>query len=222
VDDPNELVLNPSAEKGLSGLASALTGMETGLNVILARKSEAPRTFRVIVRAYLLVLSSGLLATWQLLLVFFGYAFRQPVLVVNKEGIFRTAVGLRQWFIRWDEIATIKVYSYLGEERLGIVPRDVDAFFATQRKSVRKSVKAGVAAGRAPLNIDQSLLPITVTELADQIEQRFGAKVEREPRPDSPPTDAEQHPNANGETSTTQQLAEQPASEAAPTRPTGS
>jgi hypothetical protein len=218
VDDPNELVLNPSAEKGLSGLAAALTGLDMGLNVILARKSETPRTFRVIARAYLLVLSSGLLATWQLLLVFFGYVFRQPVLVVNREGIFRTAVGVRQWFIRWDDIATIKVYSYLDEERLGIVPRDVDAFFANQRKSVRKSVKAGLQAGLAPLNIDQSLLPITVTELADQIEQRFGAKVERDLKATSAPAQPgdTRPPTANGDADVSPQVSEQPASESAP------
>jgi hypothetical protein len=188
-DDPNELVLNPNAEKGLSGLASALSGLDVGLNVILSRKSESPRSFKVVLRAYLLVLACGLLATWQLLLLFFGYALRRPVLVVNKDGIFRTAVGVRQWFIRWDEIALIKVYSYRDEDRLGIVPRDVDAYFANQSRFIKKGVKAGLELGRAPLNIDQSLLPIPVSELADQMEQRFGVKVERAAKASIAPAD---------------------------------
>jgi hypothetical protein len=98
-------------------------------------------------------------------------------------------VGVRQWFIRWDEIALIKVYTYRDEDRLGIVPRDVDAYFANQSRFVKKGVKAGLELGQAPLNIDQSLLPIPVTELAEQIEQRFGVKVEREANPSMPPAD---------------------------------
>jgi len=211
-DDANELVLNPSADKGLTGLASSLDGMELGLNVILSRKSESPRSFRVVVRAYFLILVCGLVATWQLLLVFFGYALRWPVLVVNKEGIFLTAVGVRKWFIRWEDIAVIKVYSYRGEERLGIVPRDVDAFFANQGRFVKKGVKAGLESGRAPLNINQSLLPVTVAELAEQIEQRFGVKVERDTKASvaaSPPYD-NGAPSANEGAATSVSESERP------------
>jgi hypothetical protein len=188
-EDPNELVFYASTENSLAELQSSLAGMALGLDAIFSRKPVSFRPDRIVWRSYTLILLCGMVAAWQLLLLVFSLTLRRPVLVINKDGIFLTAVGVWQWFIRWEQIGLIKVYSYHGEARLGVVPKDTDAFFANQGRFVRKGVKAGLELGRAPLNIGQTVVPIPIAELASQIEHRFSFPVRRESSQPEP-TDA--------------------------------
>jgi hypothetical protein len=113
------------------------------------------------------------------LLLIFNLTLNRPTAVLSTEGMFYTAAGARKWFIRWQDIELIKVYADGKENKLGIVPRDLAALSAHFGRSARKEMQAAFAAGRPPLSIGESQLPITVADLADRIEKLFGAKVER-------------------------------------------
>jgi hypothetical protein len=179
--DQKTIVYHPSVQKALSELINSLSWIAFGVIAVLSPKSVPEPITQTARKSYKLVALSSLVAALQLFVLIARLCSRRPALVINDDGIALTAKGASKWFIRWHEIELIKVYNDRDEPKLGIVPRDVDAFFAKRGRSARRAIKAGLEQGRAPLNIEDSLLPTSVTELADQIEQRFGVSVRRDP-----------------------------------------
>jgi len=108
-----------------------------------------------------------------------GYAIRrlvrpEPAVVINGEGILDNASALGVGLIRWEEIAELQEYEFQRQTFLGIVPKDLDRLLANQPAWKRSAIRANLALGTAPINIPQVVLPVRVSELLREIEQRYG------------------------------------------------
>jgi hypothetical protein len=118
-------------------------------------------------------------------IVFFGacgvYALYRiarprPALVVSPRGILDNSSAISVGFIAWDDVAALREYRFNDQVFLGIVPKNLDAILARQPAWKRAAIRANLGLGADPVNIPQVVLPMSVSQLLQEIEMRFGRK----------------------------------------------
>lgn len=93
--------------------------------------------------------------------------------IINAKGIVDNSSGVSVGFIAWDEIAEIREYTVQNQTFLGIELKDVNKVLARQPKWKRRVIRANLKLGAAPVNIPQSVLGVTVSDLVLEIDTRF-------------------------------------------------
>ena len=99
----------------------------------------------------------------------------KPAVIVSDEGIFDNASAVGAGMLRWEEIADVFPYDFVGQRMLGIIPVNENVVIGRQPPFKRVLAKMNRGMGVAPFNIPQSVLPISVDELLVRIEERRGA-----------------------------------------------
>lgn len=117
---------------------------------------------------------------WRLLRVLF---VRQPILVVNDEGIEMYVLpGSGNVFISWRGIDGIGVYSYQGFRYLGVCPRDREQYLS--RFNALKRFWMGAYSYEftrlPPITVALIFLDMPVTEFFQQLSQRFASRLREE------------------------------------------
>ena len=102
---------------------------------------------------------------------------RQPVLVVDDDGILVRWPPMPVEPIPWTEIETVGSYYVGGFRSLGLVLRDRKAFIRRQPWPRRWLLAMG-ASDEPPIGIEQFTLPIDVYTLEEQIKTEYGHKFE--------------------------------------------
>ena len=106
---------------------------------------------------------------------------RQPVLVIDADGILHHWGPMPVGLIRWTEIESVA--SWNGASFLGVMLRDREAFTRRQPR-LRRWWLALKRWDVPPVGIEQAILPIDVHTLAGQIKRDYGVKFEgAAPRP---------------------------------------
>jgi hypothetical protein len=111
--------------------------------------------------------------------LFGGYGFYRMVrpgiaVLVDHEGVLDRASATGVGRIRWDEIETVRVYGYMGQSTVGIVPRNPEDFLSRQPAWRRWLLRANLGLGGAPVNIPDVILPISANELLAAMERYAG------------------------------------------------
>jgi len=169
------LVIYPSKTKMLAMVVGSLMFVTIGVCFVVFREAMGVPLVGVVVVSYVGVPFFGLC---------FAYAaYRllapKPAVVVNEEGILDSASAVGAGMLRWEEIAEVVVYDFMGQRILGIVPVDAEAVIARQRLLRRLSMRISRGMGLPPFNIPQATLPMSVDELLAQImswRERAGRK----------------------------------------------
>ena len=97
-----------------------------------------------------------------------------PSLVISKDGLYENASALGAGMLRWSEIADVKIYSFMNQRFLGIVPHNLDKVL--QRQGAVKQLLIRVNGGLvdSPFNIPENALPVTLEEILVHINARRG------------------------------------------------
>jgi len=74
--------------------------------------------------------------------------------------------------LKWEEIAEIYPYDFIGQRALGIVLGNVEVVMSRQPFIKRILAKMNRGLVGAPFSIPQNMLPMSVDELQKKIEER--------------------------------------------------
>jgi hypothetical protein len=163
----DELVLYPKRTKLLMLAAGSLMFVVLGVYLAQNQESMGLSLWKVIIVSYVGVPFFGLCLVYAI----YRLVVRKPAVVVNKDGIFDNASAAGAGFIRWEEIANIFPYDYMGHRMLGINLVDEAAILARQ-PALKRALARMNGKIVAPFNIPQSTLPISVDELLVEIKKR--------------------------------------------------
>src|ERR1044072_87490 len=97
---------------------------------------------------------------------------RKPAVVISDGGIFDNASAVGAGMLRWEEIADVFAYDFMGQRMLGIIPLNEAVVLGRQSRFKRIMAKMNKSMAPAPFNIPQTALPISVDELLRKIEER--------------------------------------------------
>jgi len=95
-----------------------------------------------------------------------------PSLVISKDGVFENASAIGAGMLRWSEIADVKIYSFMNQRFLGIVPKNLDEVLQRQNTVKRWLMRVNRGLVEAPFNVPESALPVTLEEILSQISAR--------------------------------------------------
>lgn len=96
----------------------------------------------------------------------------KPAVIISDEGIFDNASAVGAGMIRWEEVADVFAYDFVGQRMLGIIPVNEEEVLGRQSRIKRVVARMNRGIATAPFNISQSALPISVDELLIRIEER--------------------------------------------------
>lgn len=171
-DEMDDVVIYPSKVKTLLTTAGSLLFIVLGL--YLAKEPEAMRLPGWAVWAAPIAFYVGIpFFSLCFLYALYRLLSPKPSVVISLEGILDNASAVGAGMIRWEEIAEIYPYDFMGQRMLGIVPTDAETVIARQPFHKRILAKMNMGLVEAPFNIPQSTLPISVDELLIKIEERW-------------------------------------------------
>lgn len=95
----------------------------------------------------------------------------KPMIVVSRDGLFDNASAIGAGWLRWHEIAEIKILSFMSQRFLGIVPVNLESVLARTSFWRRLFLRMNRQLVHAPINIPESVLPMSVDELLEKINE---------------------------------------------------
>lgn len=146
-------------------LAGASAFVALGVSFAVYREEWGVSTVLIAVCTYVGVPFFGLCAIYAL----YRLIARRPSVVIDEQGITDNASSVAVGLIRWEEIAEVFTYDYMGQQFLGIVPTDAESVLARANPLSRMLSRASHGLIGAPINISSVALPISVDELLQHI-----------------------------------------------------
>lgn len=165
----DDVIIYPSKVKTLLIAAGSLMFVALGVYLAAGRVHMRLPLWAVVVSSYIGVPFFGLCFLYAL----YRLLSPKPSVVISREGIFDNASAAGAGLLKWEEIANIFPYDFMGQRMLGIVPRDAEAVMARQPPFKRLLAKMNRGLVQAPFNIPQSSLSVSVDELLREIEARW-------------------------------------------------
>lgn len=139
----------------------------------------------IAVGAFIIISSSaslhGRLVGGYLGVFFFGFClvyavFRLvnplPSLVISDGGLFDNASAVGAGMLHWSEISEVKIYSFISQRYLGIVPKDLKSVLKRQGILKRWTMRLNQGLVGAPFNIPEFMLPVKLEEILEAIDAR--------------------------------------------------
>src|SRR4026208_2291892 len=163
----DDFVLYPKRTKLLLLAAGALMFVVLGIYLAQNQESMGVSLWKVIIASYVGVPFFSLCLVYAI----YRLAVRRPAVVVNHEGIFDNASVAGAGLLRWEEIANIFPYDYMGQRMLGINLVNEAAILARQ-PAIKRALTRMNKKIAAPFAIPQNPLPISVGELLVEIRKR--------------------------------------------------
>lgn len=163
----DDVVIYPSKPKIFFIAAGSLLFVALGFYLVNERETmHVP--VRVILASYICIPFFGLCFVYAL----YRLLSPKPSVVITREGIFDNATAVGAGMLKWEEIAEIYPYDFMGQRALGIVPRDAEVVMSRQPFIKRTLAKVSRGLVGAPFSIPQNTLPMSVDELLKKIEER--------------------------------------------------
>ena len=164
----NEVVIYPKKLKLLAIAMASLLFVIFGFYLGQNRVAMEVPVWKFIVIAYVGI------PFFSLCLVYAIYRLLvpKPAVVISDEGIFDNASAVGAGMLKWEEIAEVFAYDFMGQRMLGIIPVNEAVVLARQSRLKRVMAKMNKGIAPAAFNIPQSVLPISVDELLSRVEER--------------------------------------------------
>jgi len=111
---------------------------------------------------------------------FFGFGFvyfsyrllsPKPAVIISDEGIFDNSSMVSAGMLKWEEISYIFTYDFMGQHFLGIVPVESEAVIGRLPYFKRFFLSMNELWGTPPISISETILPVSVDELLEQISE---------------------------------------------------
>lgn len=111
-------------------------------------------------------------------IVFFGmclayglYRLMRPVpmLVISEQGLFENASAVGAGWLKWSEIKDVKIYRFMAQRFLGIVPVDLNAVLGRMSGWKRVLMRTNTRLVEAPFNVPEAALPLSLEDLLVRI-----------------------------------------------------
>jgi hypothetical protein len=98
-----------------------------------------------------------------------------PALIIHPSGIFDNASALSAGFLRWDEISGVFVGRVHRQRFLAIDVKDVEGLLSRQSWLKARIMKMNVSLTGTVVNIPANVLPISLEELIQNMQQKYPA-----------------------------------------------
>ncbi len=170
----DRVVIYPSRSKMLLILLGSIAFVVAGIWIGTSHMGQELPVWKVIIASYIGVPFFGFCGFYAA----YRLAIRRPALEIDSTGITDAASALGARRLSWDEVDHVVLYTYLGQEMLGIIPRDLDTFLSRQPAIRRSLTKLNLALGCAPINVPQVGLSMKVADLTSLLHTRYGIRVE--------------------------------------------
>ncbi|HEV8641720.1 MAG TPA: STM3941 family protein [Methylomirabilota bacterium] len=153
-----EIVIYPARGRLVTAAVLAAGFAVLSLAIVLL-----PDTFRTNVGDRL-IMGAGVLFFGGLSL-FLVLRLRRPLLVISREGLIAHTPFLRSGLIRWNDVREVVIHRFMRQRFLGIVPASMDTLLARRSPAWRWLLRVNYGLTRAPINIPERLLPMSLEEL---------------------------------------------------------
>jgi hypothetical protein len=164
----NEVAIYPKKVKLLAIAMGALLFIILGFYFAQNRVAMRLSLQTIIITSYIGIPFCGLCLGYAI----YRLLVPKPAVVVSDEGIFDNASAVGAGMLKWEEIAHVFAYDFMGQRMLGIIPMNEEVVLRRQSRLKRVMAKMNKGIAPAPFNIPQSVLPISVDELLSKIEER--------------------------------------------------
>src|SRR6185503_5052164 len=164
----NEVAIYPKKVKLLTIALGALLFVILGFYLAQNRVAMELALWKVIVISYVGIPFFGLCLVYAI----YRLLMPKPAVVISDEGIFDNASAVGAGMLRWEEIADVFAYDFMGQRMLGIIPVNEEVVVRRQSPLKRVMAKMNKGIAPAPFNIPQTVLPISVDELLAKVEER--------------------------------------------------
>lgn len=107
--------------------------------------------------------------------VYAAYRLLSPtaLLTLNANGIDDRASALGVGFIPWSTVRDVYIYTFSGQQMIGIEPHDSDRILQALPWWKRRLIAINRRMGCAPINLPQVSLSIPLTQLHEEIVRRW-------------------------------------------------
>ncbi|MDQ4077415.1 MAG: hypothetical protein M3220_14360 [Chloroflexota bacterium] len=163
----NEVVIYPKRVKLFAIAVGALGFVVLGFYFAQNRAIMGLPLEVIVVTSYVGIPFFGLCLAYAIYRLFIP----EPAMIISNEGIFDNASAIGAGMLRWEEIADVFSYDFMGQRMLGITLVNEEIVIGRQPRIKRVMVRMNRGLGAAPFNIPQSVLPISVDELLIRIEE---------------------------------------------------
>ena len=99
------------------------------------------------------------------LFLFFRLRLRRPLLEISHSGIIARTPLLEFGLIQWKDVREVFIHRFVRQRFLGIVPASMDTLLARRSRAWRWLLRVNYGLTRAPINISERLLPMSLEEL---------------------------------------------------------
>ena len=164
----NEIIIYPKKLKLLAIAIGALLFVILGVYFAQNRVAMELPLEVIIITSFVGIPFSGLCLVYAI----YRLLMPKPAVVISDEGIFDNASAVGAGMLRWEEIADVFAYDFMGQRMLGIIPVNEGVVLRRQSRFKRVMAKMNKGIAPAPFNIPQSVLPISVDELLSRVEER--------------------------------------------------
>ena len=154
----DEIVIYPKKVKLLAITVGALVFVVLGFYFAQNREAMGLPLWVVVITSYVGIPFFGLCLGYAI----YRLIVSKAAVIVSREGIFDNASAAGAGMLRWEEIAEIFPYDFMGQRMLGIVPVNEEAIIKRQPSIKRVLAKMNRGMASAPFNIPQNMLPISV------------------------------------------------------------
>ena len=164
----NEVAIYPKKLKLLTIALGALLFVIFGFYLAQNRVAMELALWKIIITSYVGIPFFGLCLVYAI----YRLLMPKPAVVISDEGIFDNASAVGAGMLRWEEIADVFAYDFMGQRMLGIIPVNEEVVLGRQSRLKRVMAKMNKGIAEAPFNIPQNVLPISVDELLTRVEER--------------------------------------------------
>jgi hypothetical protein len=164
----NEVAIYPKKVKLVAIAIGALVFVILGFYVAQNRAPMGLPLWKIVVISYVGIPFFGLCLVYAI----YRLLVPKPAVVISAEGIFDNASAVGAGMLRWEEIADIFAYDFMGQRMLGIIPVNEEVVLGRQSRLKRVMAKMNKGIAAAPFNIPQNVLPISIDELFSRVEER--------------------------------------------------
>ena len=109
---------------------------------------------------------------------FFGFCFMffmkrlfagEAALIINSEGLDDRSSAAACGFVAWRDIQAAYVTQMGSQKFLSVIPKDLDAFLATQPEGRAKLMRANCHICGSPINISAGTLEVSLNRLVEMV-----------------------------------------------------
>jgi len=160
----DEIVIYPSRWRLTLALFGSIGFVALGC-LLLAKPGDRFSPLVVTCVAWSAILFFGLVAVYAI----YRLLRPSPAVVINRDGIFDNASVSGAGLIRWDEVQEVFLDELMGNKVLSIIPCDFEVILARQAGYKKYLMRLNSGFVKAPINIPQVSLPISIEALHSQI-----------------------------------------------------